>query len=150
MVGTVDFDLFDLLGQNRRMKTLDTEAARSLGEAKAHFAECVRAAEKGQVIVLTRHGRPVARLVPFEQSPVTTRRAAPSGEPRRDSMEVREELAEYEARATTSGYKVEARRAVLERLLEREIWPQIPQELIGKGPSKRERERILGIREDGT
>ena len=35
---------------------------RSIGEAKAHFAECVREAESGKTIILTRHGRSVARL----------------------------------------------------------------------------------------
>jgi len=36
----------------------------SIAEAKATFAERVREAEQGHSIVLTRHGRPVAGLVP--------------------------------------------------------------------------------------
>ena len=34
--------------------------------AKAQFSQCLREAEAGQPIVLTRHGRPVAALVPME------------------------------------------------------------------------------------
>jgi prevent-host-death family protein len=42
--------------------------ARSLpaARAKAEFAECVRRAEAGDAIVITRHGRPVAALVAAE------------------------------------------------------------------------------------
>lgn len=36
----------------------------SIAEAKARFSDCVRAAEGGQSIVITRHGRRVAALVP--------------------------------------------------------------------------------------
>lgn len=32
--------------------------------AKAHFADCLRSAERGDSILITRHGRPVAALVP--------------------------------------------------------------------------------------
>jgi prevent-host-death family protein len=33
---------------------------------KAHFSQCLREAEGGQPIVLTRHGQPVAALVSIE------------------------------------------------------------------------------------
>ncbi len=36
----------------------------TVAEAKAKFAETVRAAETGEPVVITRHGRPVAALVP--------------------------------------------------------------------------------------
>lgn len=39
---------------------------RSLAEAKAHFAECLRHAEGGDPIVLTRHGKAVAALVSID------------------------------------------------------------------------------------
>ena len=39
---------------------------RSIAEAKAHFAECLRQAEGGDAIVLTRHGKAVAALVPID------------------------------------------------------------------------------------
>ena len=34
-----------------------------LSEAKARFSECVRSVEQGELILLTRHGRPVAAMV---------------------------------------------------------------------------------------
>jgi prevent-host-death family protein len=36
----------------------------SVAEVKAHFADWVRAAEAGESVVITRHGRPVVALVP--------------------------------------------------------------------------------------
>ena len=123
--------------------------SRSIGDAKAHFAECVRSVEKGETIVLTRHGRPVARLLPLEPMDDDTERIL-SGASRSQVSEVRDSVVDYEGRADSSAYKTEARRKILQRLFEEEIWPQIPGDLIGKGPSKREREQILGIGEDGT
>lgn len=38
-----------------------------LREAKAKFSSLVEAAEKGQTTVVTKHGRPVAKLVPIAQ-----------------------------------------------------------------------------------
>jgi prevent-host-death family protein len=37
----------------------------TVAEAKASFAECLRAAEGGEPVVVTRHGKPVAALVPL-------------------------------------------------------------------------------------
>ncbi len=39
-------------------------------EAKATLTELIRAAEAGERIVLTRHGKPVADLVPHQATPV--------------------------------------------------------------------------------
>jgi prevent-host-death family protein len=36
-----------------------------LTDAKAHFSELVRRAELGEETIITRHGLPVARLVPI-------------------------------------------------------------------------------------
>ena len=36
----------------------------SVAEAKAHFADCVRKAETGEPVLITRHGKPVVALVP--------------------------------------------------------------------------------------
>ncbi len=36
-------------------------------EAKAHFAELLTEVERGETVVVTRHGRPVARIVPEEE-----------------------------------------------------------------------------------
>jgi len=35
-------------------------------DAKARFSELLDKVEKGQTVVITRHGRPIARLVPDE------------------------------------------------------------------------------------
>jgi prevent-host-death family protein len=35
----------------------------SLAEAKATFSECIREAESGKAVLITRHGKPVAALV---------------------------------------------------------------------------------------
>ena len=36
----------------------------SAAEAKLHFADCVRAAERGESVVITRHGKAIAAVVP--------------------------------------------------------------------------------------
>jgi len=41
----------------------DMKTRLSAAEAKAHFSECLRAAEQGRDVVITRHGKVVAALV---------------------------------------------------------------------------------------
>jgi prevent-host-death family protein len=36
----------------------------SVAEAKARFSECIRQVETGTAVVVTRHGKPVAAIVP--------------------------------------------------------------------------------------
>ena len=54
---------------------------RSIVEAKAHFAECVREAERGEPIVLTRHGKSVAAIVSIDlvENLARLRAAGPAG-----------------------------------------------------------------------
>jgi prevent-host-death family protein len=113
----------------------------SIGEAKARFAEWIRRAERGEAVVLTRHGRPVARLVGLG--------AGRSESGARAAAEGREGEAAYGAPRRAPATP-ESRRAALEKLLEEQIWPRVPEELLGKGISKREREEILGLREGGA
>ena len=40
----------------------------AIAEAKAQFAELIRRVEAGEEIVLTRYGRPAARLLPPERT----------------------------------------------------------------------------------
>lgn len=40
-----------------------------LFEAKTHLSEVVARVEAGEEVVITRHNRPVARIVPFEAAP---------------------------------------------------------------------------------
>ena len=48
-------------------------------EAKTHFGDLLARVERGEVIVITRHGHPVARLVPFDE-PVDRERARAASE----------------------------------------------------------------------
>ncbi len=36
-------------------------------EAKARFAELLQTAERGESVTITRHGKPVAKIVPIDQ-----------------------------------------------------------------------------------
>lgn len=38
----------------------------SVAEAKAHFADCLRSAERGEPVVITRHGKRVAAVIAAE------------------------------------------------------------------------------------
>ena len=61
----------------------------SVTDAKAQLTEFVRRAEAGDKIVLTRHGRPVARLVPIK--------AARERKSRRDMVEAMRQAARSQA-----------------------------------------------------
>jgi prevent-host-death family protein len=119
-----------------------SEEVRPIGDVKARLAECVRAAEAGVTTVLTRHGRPVARLMPYGGEPTMSDWAL--------ATEVREGRRSYAVNVEESFCPKDARRAALRRLLEEEIHPRVPAELQGKGISKREREQILGFGKDGV
>lgn len=45
-------------------------------DAKAHFSELLERVESGEQLTITRHGKPVARLVPAKQSVTREERAA--------------------------------------------------------------------------
>ena len=45
-------------------------------EAKAHLAQLLTVVERGESIAITRHGRPIAHLVPAEARDRDTRREA--------------------------------------------------------------------------
>lgn len=53
----------------------------SIAEAKAHLSVCVREAEQGEFVLITRHGKPVAALVGAThlQQLERLRRAGPQG-----------------------------------------------------------------------
>ena len=115
-----------------------------LADAKANFAELVRRAERGETVILTRHGRPVARLAPIESPPGATR----GGPASRDGLDARETGAPYgdAGRAASGAVTPESRRELLEQLLAESVWPRLPEDQLGAAPSKREREEILGYR----
>ena len=45
-------------------------------EAKTHFSQILEKAENGADFIITRRGKPVAKIIPFEQEPVMTRKEA--------------------------------------------------------------------------
>lgn len=110
---------------------------RTIADAKAHFAECIREAEEGHAIVLTRHGRAVARLVPIFDGE--------GAEGAKKPEEVAEPEPGYTSTAAPASFHAPAaRRAALRALLDERIWPLVPQDLLDQGVTKRQREEILG------
>ena len=45
-------------------------------EAKTHFSQIIEKAEKGEDFIITRRGKPVAKIIPFRQEPEMTRKEA--------------------------------------------------------------------------
>ncbi len=48
---------------------MTTAAAIGLFEAKTHLSEYVARAERGEEIIITRHNKPVAKIVPIASTP---------------------------------------------------------------------------------
>ena len=48
-------------------------------EAKTHFSQIIEKAERGENFVITRRGKPVAKIIPFEQKPEMTWKEAIKG-----------------------------------------------------------------------
>lgn len=61
------------------------------------------------------------------------------------SGEVRETGPAHRVAGPSPPVSAEERRRGLERLLAEEIWPRVPEDLLGRGLGKREREEILGL-----
>ena len=55
--------------------------AQSIGafEAKTHFSQIIEKAENGENFVITRRGKPVAKIIPFEQKKKLTWKEALEG-----------------------------------------------------------------------
>jgi len=45
-------------------------------EAKTHFSQIINKVEHGADFVVTKRGKPVAKIIPFEQKPEMTRKEA--------------------------------------------------------------------------
>jgi prevent-host-death family protein len=52
--------------------------AQSIGafEAKTHFAQILEKAESGEDFIITKRGKPVAKIIPFEREKKMTRKEA--------------------------------------------------------------------------
>ncbi len=76
-----------------------------ISEAKGQLTDLVRRAEAGEEVVLTRHGQPVAKLVPVERKPTTEEkrqaleRVAEIAKAAREAREARGEVTESAARS---------------------------------------------------
>jgi antitoxin VapB len=68
---------------------------------------------------------------------------------RTETVAVREALEAHKARLELTGGDRAKRRKDLQRFMETEIWPQIPDEIRGKTITKAEREEILGYGPEG-
>lgn len=69
---------------------------------------------------------------------------------REEVLEVFRKTLDIQARQETRPQARAQRFSELREFLEREIWPQIPPDLRGKGITKREREEILGYGPEGV
>ena len=45
-------------------------------EAKTHFSQIIEQAEHGEDFIITKRGKPVAKIIPFEKKPEMTRHEA--------------------------------------------------------------------------
>ena len=52
----------------------------TVSEAKAHLAELLKAAEAGQTVIVTRHGRPIARIEGIKEPATLPRIGALKGQ----------------------------------------------------------------------
>lgn len=64
------------LGASIAMKLMNRKGEISAVEAKRAFSALLDHVEEGQEFVVTRHGKPVARLVPYMRDPVLVSAAA--------------------------------------------------------------------------
>ena len=89
-------------------------------DAKARLAELLRAAEHGEAITITRHGKPVAHLVPAEaQNRANRKRAVEEVEalvPQLWHVEIRNAFLMAERRGRLSGRSVDERLDLLNGL----------------------------------
>lgn len=51
----------------------------SAAQAKSHLADCLRKAESGEPVIITRHGKPVAALVAVDQVVLPERKDTRTG-----------------------------------------------------------------------
>ena len=45
-------------------------------EAKTHFSSILEKTEQGEDFIITKRGKPVAKIIPFQQKPAMTRKEA--------------------------------------------------------------------------
>ncbi len=63
-----------------------------IGEVKKHFCDMVDRAEKGETVVILRHGRPVARLMPLAENAKRWRVPTPDDPARYKGVDLNEPI----------------------------------------------------------
>jgi len=102
----------------------------NIHEAKTHLSRLLERVRRGRTVIIAKAGHPVARLVPLGEGPVARRvrqpRVAPDLRPGLD------------------------RAARLRRLLEQEVWPDLPADQAGRALTRKEEDAILGYGPEGA
>ena len=100
----------------------------NIHEAKTHLSRLLEQVQRGATITIAKAGAPIAMLVPLGRA------------------------AGRQLRETTlrPAIPMNNRRARLRRVLEQEIWPQVPREIQGVVLTREEEDRILGFGPDGA
>lgn len=101
----------------------------NIHEAKTHLSRLLERVRRGDTITIAKAGEPIALLVPIGQAPA----------PRR----VRDGTAVPEVPAAD-------RRTRLTRLLEDEVWPDLPPDQAGRTLRRNEEDEILGYGDTGA
>lgn len=102
----------------------------NIHEAKTHLSRLLERVRRGATIVIAKAGNPVARLVPMGEAPV--------------ARQVREPRVVPEARPGAD------RAARLKRLLEQEVWPNLPADQVGRVLTRQEEDAVLGYGPHGA
>ena len=100
----------------------------NIHEAKTHLSRLLERVQRGATITIAKAGAPIAMLVPLG-------RAA--------GRQLREP-------ALRPALPMNDRKARLRRVLEQEIWPQVPPEVQGVVMAREEEDRILGFGPHGA
>lgn len=101
----------------------------NIHDAKTHLSRLLERVRRGQTVIIAKAGHPVARLVPIGEGPVARRIREPHLAPdRRPGLD---------------------RAARLRRLLEQELWPDLPPDQAGRVLTRKEEDAILGYRAEG-
>jgi len=101
----------------------------NIHEAKTHLSRLLERVRRGASVTIAKAGIPVARLVPFGDSPSAQR--------------VRETGA-------TGTLAADDRSARLRRFLEQEVWPELPDGEAGRRLTREEEDRVLGYGPEGV
>lgn len=102
----------------------------NIHEAKTHLSRLLERVRRGGTVIIAKAGRPIARLVPTGEGPVARQVKAGTVLP--------------ESRPGTD------RGARIRRLMEQEVWPQLPDTEAGRVLTRAEEDAILGYGPSGA